>query len=86
MRDVRPYLVPDEGVVNYSGWFLNGDEIRPLPEYLEGWDPEMNLELERIVSVDFPALAQHCGLDNDVDLTLTVSWTATASEMVEVGY
>jgi len=86
MREVRPYLVPEEGVVSNSAWFLNGDEVRPLPEYLEGWDPDTNLELERIVTVDLRTLAQQCGLDNDEDLTLTVSWTATSSDMVEVGY
>jgi len=86
MRDVRPYLVPGDGVVSYSAWFLNGDEVRPLPEYLEGWDPDTDLELERIVSVDLRTLAQQCGLDNDEDLTLTVSWTGASSDMVEVGY
>jgi hypothetical protein len=65
---------------------LAGDDPVPLPEYFEGWDPLTDIILERSIRCDPAALRSDSDLEEQVPLTLTVSWVSQQSFMTEAVY
>ncbi|MBM0255489.1 hypothetical protein [Micromonospora sp. 4G55] len=81
--DVRPYLVPQPGIVVWQPWMLLGaQEWCPLPAAVDGWDPGTDLRVARRVQVDAQRFRQETGLELD-DVALTVSWTSSTTNMTE---
>lgn len=86
MRDVKPFKVPDPALIDLSPWVRPDLDDQPLPEYLEGWDPETPVVVDRQVRCDLVELRNQCGLNDSVGFVLTVSWINQQSGMVERGY
>lgn len=56
-------------------WQLaRGDELDDLPEHLEGWDPNVDLEVRRHVHVDGATVSEQCGLGADATVRLVAGW------------
>ena len=86
MRDVKPYLVPSTDDVGFGPWVYGDRDDVPLPEILEGWDPDTDVAIRQGVWANLENIRRACGLAPEEELILTVSWTGSASDMVEVGY
>ncbi|HEY9265300.1 MAG TPA: hypothetical protein VIQ11_11900 [Mycobacterium sp.] len=82
VRDIWPYLRAQPGTVTFAPW-VRPESGAPLPEYLEGWDPQTDVVIERVVECDLDAVRSDTGLDADVPLMLSVNWTSNQSYMTE---
>jgi hypothetical protein len=83
LADVLPYFVPASATVTWDPWLLReGEEWRPLPDEIEGWDPGTDLEITRRVQIVPDRFRQETGLDI-ADVALAVSWTSSTTNMVE---
>ncbi|MDJ1137339.1 hypothetical protein [Streptomyces iconiensis] len=81
-RLALPYRTPPATVVVPEGWRLVlGDEELPLPEALDDWDYQMDVELRRAVRIDVPRARAGAGLPADAVLGLAAIWTATGSNL-----
>lgn len=80
--DVRPYFVPSPETVQWLPWMLVEQGARsPLPGYIEGWEPGIDLRLRREVRIDIDRLeseTQSCVSD----LIINVSWQSSTTGMV----
>jgi hypothetical protein len=81
-RQILPYRVPREDVVQAAGWrlVLEDGEL-PLPEALPDWDYQMDLHLRRTVTVELDEVRGQCGLPAQAALSLAAVWTATGSNL-----
>ncbi|MCS5733776.1 hypothetical protein [Herbiconiux daphne] len=78
MRELKPYFVPPEGLVVMSTWELDGT---PMPEFLEGWDPQTDLVMSSRLSVDLVEFLAAARLPERTDLRLTISWSSSTTGM-----
>jgi hypothetical protein len=80
-KDVLPYLVPTEEAITAGTWLLLRDgEKAPLPDHLPFWDYQMDLVLERQVSVDLDLVCEQSGLSRDVGLLVVVEWFTSSGQ------
>ncbi|POH69952.1 MULTISPECIES: hypothetical protein [Cryobacterium] len=86
-RDVLPYLLPQEGAVEFRGWLLEGLEgPTTLPEVIEWWDPDTDISMSRTVSVDMEKVLAGTGLTEDAEMSITVSWTSSSTGMTSAAW
>jgi nucleotide-binding universal stress UspA family protein len=86
-REILPYRAAPETSVDFHGWMLASvDGARSLPTYLEGWDPQTDVQIERRIQCDVGALRAATGLLEPVPLNVTVSWVNQQSYMTETLY
>lgn len=81
MPDARPYAVPMPSRISFSGW--SRPEGEPLGEYVEGWDPHSDIELQQTVAADLVGIATDSGLSADTRFRVNVSCTSSDTGMSE---
>ncbi|SMQ73136.1 hypothetical protein SAMN06295909_3121 [Plantibacter sp. VKM Ac-1784] len=64
-------------------WALAG---KVLPDFLEGWDPQTDLELSCAIAVEVDEFLTMARLPADTRLRLTVSWSSSTSGMSDWVY
>jgi hypothetical protein len=83
-REIWPYRRAPDASVEFSPWLIVGDpDPLDLPDYLEGWDAQTDVNVERVVRSDLNALRMATGLDESAEIILTVSWVNRQSFMTE---
>lgn len=81
MRDAKPYAVPRPSRIAFEGWKLaSGD---PLGDFLEGWDPQSDVDLEQTLRLDVAGIAADAGLAAGKIFRLNVSCVSTDTGMTE---
>jgi len=84
LNDVRPYLVPTSGAEVWDRWrVLQDGAWNVLPARIDDWDTDSDLRLRRQVSIPHGRLVAEAGLPNDAPLSVTTSWTSSATGMTE---
>ncbi len=84
-HEVRPYRVASPSAVEFGTWVRPDLELE-LPEFLEGWDADSDIVIERTVRCDVAGLSAELGIGAEVGFVLTVSWVNQQSGMAEQGY
>ncbi|MEV0135415.1 hypothetical protein AB0H83_44075 [Dactylosporangium sp. NPDC050688] len=84
-RGVRawPYRRIQDTTVRAECWTLDpGTEIeQALPESLSDWDYHRDVKLSRHITIDLPAARRDAGLGDEVDLAVSVRWSAVPSHL-----
>lgn len=79
-RIVYPYLRPATSTVTASPWtMVHTDGEIPLPDKLEDWDYNLDLNLRQVVQVDLDAIRTQCRLPQEAPLDLCVVWRSSGS-------
>lgn len=79
--DVRPYFVPAEDTVKWGQWNLIDDAAQtPLPDFIDGWEPGLNVRIRREFRVDRARFESEtrCALD---DCRVHVRWLSSTTGM-----
>jgi hypothetical protein len=75
MRDVRVPFRQAVAPAEMTAWQLkSGDAAIELPDHHENWDPTVDLEVSRKITVDGARLRDECALVDDVRLRLLGGW------------
>lgn len=78
--ETRPYLsCPPEAVKPEPWMHERGGLPELLPEHLVDWDPAQNLTIRRTIVVHMDGLKSACGLGEDAEVALVVSWRSPGS-------
>lgn len=79
--DVRPYFIPDSETVRWDPWALatDGDWV-PMPDAVNGWDPDTDLKIRRTVQIDPSRFTTETGL-NIGQVVVTTSWISSTTAM-----
>lgn len=81
-RDAKPYLCPDTDGIGRAPWERwDGSDWAPLESEVEGWDPDTDLVVRRLVEADWGLIRYQAGLPADFPLTVTGSWSSSTSQM-----
>lgn len=82
-NDVRPYFVPRDGSVRWSPWKLvSGSDRLPLPDYVDGWEPGLDIHINRQFEIDRDAFESDTLTQLD-DCLVHISWQSSTTDMVD---
>lgn len=79
---VLPHLVPDADSLALDGWqLLSGDEWVPLPDAVDSWDYNTDLQVRFSGRIDAERFMRSTGLDDTASLAWTLSWRNTEGRL-----
>ncbi|NJD28909.1 MAG: hypothetical protein FIA92_11505 [Chloroflexi bacterium] len=83
--ETAPYLRIDPARVEAGPW-LDSATALPIPAFgIEGWDPTVDLEVERLISIDLEGARNDAGLDARDELVVAATWHCPATTMRGAG-
>lgn len=81
-NEVKPFRVPSPECWRVGQWQLLRDDVwRALPDVLEDWDADTDLQVRQIIDVDREVIVGQSGLHPDAALVVTASWSSSSNQM-----
>lgn len=82
-RDVRPFFVPDESLIDASPWTrLVDGEWEPLTDSVDNWDYRTQLRLKCSLEVDLAEIRRQSSLEDGTPLAFQFGWRALDTYLV----
>ncbi|WP_043451654.1 hypothetical protein [Jongsikchunia kroppenstedtii] len=79
---VAPYLVPDSDAIEMQPWTLDmRGESTPLGAVVDNWVSGTDLNVSRGVTMNLDSVRQRCGLPEQSELGLVVTWMSDSSKI-----